>query len=87
MLRRTGQIGRGAQMTLPLGDPQGERIVADEAPAWPSELSPVGSGSGKTAVVGPAPARDGGGGASRPKVSTIVALLRRTRQATVVFTE
>ena len=29
---------RSTQMALPLGDPQGELIAADEAPAWPADL-------------------------------------------------
>jgi SNF2 family DNA or RNA helicase len=72
----------GAQMTLPLGDPQGERIAADEAPAWPSELclsDPEREKRLLSALLRSA--------TFETKVSTLVRLLRRTRQPTVVFTE
>jgi SNF2 family DNA or RNA helicase len=76
----------GAQMTLPLGDPQGERIVADEAPAWPSELC-LSDPDREKRMLSVLLRRATAAAAFETKVSTIVTLLRRTRQATVVFTE
>ena len=76
----------GAQMTLPLGDPQGERIVADEAPAWPSELC-LSDPDREKRLLSALLRRATSAAAFETKVSTLVTLLRRTRQATVVFTE
>ena len=75
-----------AQMALPLDDPQGELIVADEAPSWPAELRLSD------------PARDRqllsslhrcarSAAARETKVAALVTLLRRARQPAVVFTE
>ena len=75
-----------AQMALPLGDPQGELIAADEAPSWPTDLRLSD------------PARDRrllsalhrcarSAAASETKVAALVTLLRRARQPAVVFTE
>jgi SNF2 family DNA or RNA helicase len=76
----------GTQMTLPLGDPQGERIAADEAPAWPAELclsDPERERRLLSALLRCATSA----AAFETKVSTLVTLLRRTRQPTVMFTE
>ena len=76
----------GAQMTLPLGDPEGELIGADEPPPWPAELrladpelerrllSALHQGARSAAL-------------RETKVRALVMLLHRSRQAAVVFTE
>jgi len=74
------------QMTLPLGDPQGELIAADEAPAWPSDLGlsdPVRERRLLSALHQAARAASTG----ETKIARLNALLRRAGQSAVVFTE
>jgi superfamily II DNA or RNA helicase len=74
------------QMALPLDDPQGELIAADEAPVWPADLR----------LADPARERrllDALHQAARlastheSKIAVLATLLRRARQPAVVFTE
>jgi SNF2 family DNA or RNA helicase len=76
----------GTQMTLPLGDPQGERIAADEAPAWPSELC-LSDQQRETQLLSSLLRCATSAAAVETKVTTLVRLLRRARQPAVVFTE
>ena len=74
------------QMTLPLGDPQGELIAADEAPSWPEYLrlsDPARERTLLTAVHRSARAAAAG----ETKIAALARLLRRARQPAVVFTE
>ena len=78
--------GDAAQMSLPLGDPQGERIAADEAPSWPTDLrltDPARERRLLTTLLGCA--RSAATGES--KLGVLARLLRRARQPAVVFTE
>jgi superfamily II DNA or RNA helicase len=74
------------QLALPLGDPRGELITADEAPSWPTDLrlsDPARERRLLTALHQSARSAV----ASETKVATLVTLLRRANQAAVVFTE
>jgi superfamily II DNA or RNA helicase len=75
-----------AQMTLPLGDPHGEQVTADEAPAWPADLrlsDPARERTLLTALHRSARVA----AASETKIAALARLLRRADQAAVVFTE
>jgi len=74
------------QMALPLGDPQGELVAADEAPPWPEGLGltdPELERSLLTALH----QRAHSAAARETKVHALMKLLRRVRQPAVVFTE
>ena len=74
------------QMALPLGDPQGELVTADEAPSWPADLhlsDPARERRLLTALHQCARSAV----ASETKVAALVTLLRRANQSAVVFTE
>ena len=74
------------QMALPLGDPHGELIAADEAPSWPADLrlsDPVRERRLLSALHQCAQSA----AASETKVAALITLLRRARQPAVVFTE
>jgi superfamily II DNA/RNA helicase len=73
-------------MALPLGDPQGELIAGDEAPAWPEDLRLSDSAHERrllTALADTARLAVG----RETKVAALVRLLRRAAQPAVVFTE
>jgi superfamily II DNA or RNA helicase len=74
------------QMALPLGDPQGELIAADEAPAWPTDLrlsDPARERRLLTALHQTARLASAG----ETKIAGLARLLRRAGQPAVVFTE
>ena len=74
------------QMALPLGDPQGELIAGDEAPAWPADLRLADRARERRLLMALlACARAAAGGET--KLAALVRLLRRARQPAVVFTE
>ena len=75
-----------AQLWLPLSDPQGERIAADEAPSWPVGLrlaDPALERRLLTSLLESAR----GASSCETKLAALVRLLRRARQSAVVFTE
>jgi superfamily II DNA or RNA helicase len=76
----------GAQMMLPLGDPQGELIAADETPPWPAELRLTDTDLERRLL---SALRQGARSAavSETKVHALANLVRRSRQPAVVFTE
>jgi superfamily II DNA or RNA helicase len=74
------------QLALPLGDPHGDLVAADEAPAWPADLGLSDHHRERrllTALASSALA------ASRreSKIAVLCRLLRRARESAVVFTE
>src|SRR5207244_4212842 len=88
-LSRSPDPSRGAQLALPLGDPHGELVTADEPPSWPAELSlsdperehrllAALAGCARTASIAKA---------GETKLAALSRLLRRTNEAAVVFTE
>jgi superfamily II DNA or RNA helicase len=81
-----GEAAPEQQMALPLGDPQGELIAGDEAPAWPEDLRLSDSAHERrllTALADTARLAVG----RETKVAALVRLLRRAAQPAVVFTE
>jgi superfamily II DNA or RNA helicase len=75
-----------AQMTLPLFDPHGDFIAADEAPAWPADLR-LKDLALERRLLTALHERARSAIARETKVAALLKLLRRTRQSAVVFTE
>ncbi|MCU1383971.1 MAG: hypothetical protein JWL71_2668 [Acidobacteria bacterium] len=74
------------QIALPLGDPHGELIAADEAPAWPADLRLADAERERTLLAAlHHSARLAAG--HETKIAALATLLRRARQPAVVFTE
>jgi len=77
------------QLALPLGDPQGELVDADQPPAWPADLGlsdPARDRRLLTALAASARAASHGRG-RESKLEALCRLLRRAGEAAVVFTE
>jgi SNF2 family DNA or RNA helicase len=75
-----------AQMELPLGDPQGELIAADEMPSWPADLR-LANPARERALLSSLHRCARSAAAAETKIAALVTLLRRARQPAVVFTE
>jgi SNF2 family DNA or RNA helicase len=78
--------GEGDQLALPIGDPHGELVAADEPPSWPSDLrlsDPQRERRMLTALA--AVARTAS--LQESKMDALCRLLRRARESAVVFTE
>lgn len=78
--------GIGDQLALPLGDPQGERVAADEAPSWPADLQ-LSDPARERRLLGALRACARTAAANEAKVAALETLLRRASQSAVVFTE
>jgi superfamily II DNA/RNA helicase len=76
----------GVQLALPLGDVQGERIADDEAPAWPGELR-LSDPARERRLLSELQLRARAAAAAETKIAALAALLRRSGQPAVVFTE
>jgi superfamily II DNA or RNA helicase len=74
------------QIALPLGDPQGELIAADEAPAWPTDLR-LSDPARERRLLAALHQSARAASAAETKVARLVTLLRRAGQSAVVFTE
>jgi superfamily II DNA or RNA helicase len=74
------------QMALPLGDPQGELIAADEAPAWPGDLR-LSDSAHERRLLSAVYQRARSAAGDETKIAVLGTLLRRARQPAVVFTE
>ena len=74
------------QIALPLGDPQGELIAEDEAPAWPPDLR-LSDPARERQLLSALHQRARSAAARETKIAALVTLLRRARQPAVVFTE
>ena len=84
--RSRRQTSDGEQLALPIGDPHGDLIAADEPPAWPAGVGladPIRERRLLTALAAAAHR------ASRrdSKLSALRRLLRRTNEPAIVFTE
>ncbi len=80
------QTAANEQLTLSLGDPDGELVSADKVPAWPADLrlsDPAHERRLLVAVSECARAAE----ANEAKLTALVTLLRRANQSAVVFTE
>jgi superfamily II DNA or RNA helicase len=85
-LDASGAIAIEAQMTLPLGDPDGDLAGGDEPPAWPPDLSLADPDRERRLLTNLA-ARARTAAARETKIAALGRLLRRARQSAVVFTE
>jgi superfamily II DNA/RNA helicase len=81
-----GDRDRIEQLTLPLGDPQGELIAADEAPEWPSGLS-LSDSARERRLLSVLHRRALAATLDESKIEALARILRRARQPAVVFTE
>lgn len=75
-----------AQMTLPLGDRDGDLAAEDEPPAWPADLS-LADPDRERRLLTELAARARAAAARETKIAALGRLLRRARQSAVVFTE
>ena len=75
-----------AQLTLPLGDSNGELTADDEAPRWPADLTLSDANHERRLLVDLA-AHARTAATCETKLTTLRRLLRRARQSAVVFTE
>lgn len=85
-LSATVGSGAGEQLALPIGDPHGDLVVADDTPEWPAGIGlsdPVRERRMLTALA--AAARRAS--ARETKLSALDRLLRRANEPAVVFTE
>jgi superfamily II DNA/RNA helicase len=74
------------QLALPLGDPHGDLVTADEAPVWPSDLGLSDHRRERRLLISLASSALA---ASRreSKIAALSRLLRRAKESAVVFTE
>ena len=76
----------GEQLALPLGDPTGDLVRADEPPLWPEHLRMADSAHESRLLIALLSAARAASTAET-KLRRLDALLRRTREPAVVFTE
>lgn len=74
------------QLALPLGDPEGDRVEDDEAPAWPAELRLSDPAREQRLLLAVSECALSAA-ASEAKLTVLARLLRRANQSAVVFTE
>jgi len=86
VLAEAGAAPSEAQLTLPLGDPDGDLTAADEAPPWPADLS-LGNPDDERRLLRKLIGHARAAATHETKISALVRLLRRARQSAVVFTE
>jgi len=79
---RPGQV----QLTLPLGDADGELTADDEAPPWPADLG-LSDPDRERRLLAELAAHARTAARHETKVTALRRLLRRARQSAVVFTE
>jgi len=88
--RRLASLGGanvdGDQLALPLGDPSGELLAADEAPAWPPELA-LADGRRERRLLTAVADAAANAVEHETKVRALRRVLRRTHESAVVFTE
>jgi superfamily II DNA or RNA helicase len=82
----SAQGGIGEQLALPLGDPQGELVTADEAPSWPADLH-LSDPARERRLLRALSVCAHSAAASEKKLAALGTLLRRANQSAVVFTE
>jgi SNF2 family DNA or RNA helicase len=76
----------GAQLMLPLGDPDGERSADDEAPVWPADLG-LADVAHERQLLTELAAHARKAARHETKLEMLGRLLRRARESAVVFTE
>jgi SNF2 family DNA or RNA helicase len=82
----TSTAAEDGQIALPFGDVSGDLVRADEPPPWPDELRLSDAGRERRLLAALLEAARAAS-ASETKVRRLDALLRRTREQAVVFTE
>jgi SNF2 family DNA or RNA helicase len=85
-LLAVGANDSGAQLMLPLGNPDGERSTDDEAPAWPADLGLTDADYERRLLTELA-AHARTAARHETKLAMLRRLLRRARESAVVFTE
>jgi SNF2 family DNA or RNA helicase len=85
-LLAVGANSSGAQLMLPLGDPDGERSTDDEAPAWPADLG-LADADHERRLLTELAAHARTAARHEAKLAMLQRLLRRVRESAVVFTE
>jgi SNF2 family DNA or RNA helicase len=85
-LQAVGANEAGAQLMLPLGDPDGERSTDDEAPAWPADLG-LADADHERRLLTELAACARTAARHETKLAMLRRLLRRVRESAVVFTE
>ena len=85
-LTRTLPDDPGEQLTLPLGDPDGELTAADEPPAWPATLG-LADPARETRLLRELLAAAELAAQRETKVDALRRILRRSREPAIVFTE
>jgi SNF2 family DNA or RNA helicase len=85
-LLAVGANDSGAQLMLPLGDPDGERSTDDEAPAWPVDLG-LADADHERRLLTELAAHARTAARHETKLAMLRRLLRRARESAVVFTE
>ena len=85
-LLAVGANRSGAQLMLPLGDPDGERSSDDEAPAWPADLG-LADADHERRLLTELSAHARTAARHEAKLAMLRRLLRRVRESAVVFTE
>ena len=85
-LLAVGANSSGAQLILPLGDPDGDRSTDDEAPAWPADLG-LADADHERRLLTELAAHARTAARHETKLAMLRRLLRRVRESAVVFTE
>jgi len=85
-LLAVGANSSGAQLILPLGDPDGDRSTDDEAPAWPADLG-LADADHERRLLTELVAHARTAARHEAKLAMLQRLLRRVRESAVVFTE
>jgi len=85
-LLAVGANDSGAQLMLPLSDPDGERSTEDEAPGWPADLG-LSDVDHERRVLTELAACARTAARHETKLAMLRRLLRRVRESAVVFTE
>jgi SNF2 family DNA or RNA helicase len=85
-LLAVGANSSGAQLMLPLGDPDGDRSTDDEAPAWPADLG-LADADHERRLLTELAAHARTAARHEAKLAMLQRLLRRVRESAVVFTE
>jgi SNF2 family DNA or RNA helicase len=81
-----GEANSEEQLSLPIGDPSGELVQADEAPSWPPELGLADTGREQRMLTQIANAARQAS-LHETKLAAIRRLLRRANEPAIVFTE
>jgi superfamily II DNA or RNA helicase len=85
-LTTSADADEAEQLALPIGDPRGELVVADEPPAWPAGISLADPARERRMLTALASAARRAAPRER-KLLALARLLRRANQSAVVFTE